>query len=216
MRWQSLHWVLSDPLTPNAIANHAPLAYSQQQSKSLSSPCFSTSNVCAALLQSGSNKSRARNHLANQHLMIYSTALRVCALYNDTITSGPDASSGALSSRVWMKRGKRSEQPRDSCRWPHAARCTGEIVRSAPRISHTSLGENHTSGRSPAPNKRLYLPNVVAQGHCARPPFASSMTQSVINALNQTHTICTHAPEVCGQAANACAANACAHLMTHS
>eukprot|EP00232_Nephroselmis_pyriformis_P027711 CAMPEP_0182869288 /NCGR_PEP_ID=MMETSP0034_2-20130328/9842_1 /TAXON_ID=156128 /ORGANISM="Nephroselmis pyriformis, Strain CCMP717" /LENGTH=60 /DNA_ID=CAMNT_0025001737 /DNA_START=15 /DNA_END=197 /DNA_ORIENTATION=+ len=58
------------------------------------------------------------------------------------MTSGEEASSGLLSSRDRMKRGKRMETPLDSWTLPAAAVCTGEIVKSAPRISHTSAASN--------------------------------------------------------------------------
>ena len=61
--------------------------------------------------------------------------------------------------RTWMKRGNRRLQPRSGATWPTAARCTGEIVRSAPRISHTSVAGNHTSGVSPASTPMLSLRN---------------------------------------------------------
>ena len=51
--------------------------------------------------------------------------------------------------RTCIKRGKRREQPRDSCSFPTAALWTGDSVISAPRISQTSTASNHTSGLSP-------------------------------------------------------------------
>ena len=62
------------------------------------------------------------------------------------------ASSGFLSSRTRSSRGKRKAMPLVASTRPAAARCTGEMDRSAALISHTSVGLNHTSGVTLGPS----------------------------------------------------------------
>jgi hypothetical protein len=64
------------------------------------------------------------------------------------------ASSAALSSRTRTRRGKRMLMPLLGSTRPAAARCTGEMDRSAALTSHTTRASNHTSGTSASP----YLP----------------------------------------------------------
>ena len=65
---------------------------------------------------------------------------RVCLLNSSTSNSGPEASSGVLSGRRRMKRGKRRLTPRSACRWPAAA-CVGMQFSNqiAPRHARPSL-----------------------------------------------------------------------------
>ena len=72
-----------------------------------------------------------------------------CLTYMAASCSGVVASQSDLSGRLRIKRGKRRERPRSECTSPDADRCTGDIVTSAPRISHTSCGSNQNWARSP-------------------------------------------------------------------